>query len=280
MGIPLLAGRDITDSDRAGTDPVIVIGAAAARRYWPGRSPIGQSFRVGNEQNWRIIGVAADTHTRSLMETGDIVLYAPMAQLSNQLTGIINGWYPTSFALRTLTHVDLAAAAQHAVANADPQIPIARFTTMQAVIDSTIQEPRFFSWLAGAFSGFALVLTVIGLFGLLSYQVAQRTREIGVRMALGADRFNILCGFISRGLIVVSIGVALGLAAAQLIRPVLTHLLADTGIDTTAASPVVMNGAAAAVFAASTILLAALAASWLPARRAASIEPMQALRTE
>ncbi len=253
----------------------------AARRYWPGRSPIGESFRVGNEQNWRIIGVAADTHTHSLVETGDIVLYAPMAQLSDQFTGIINGWYPTSFAIRTAAHVDLAAAAQHAVANADPQIPIARFTTMQAVIDATIQEPRFFSLLAAGFSAFALMLTVIGLFGLLSYQVSQRTREIGVRMALGADRVNILAHFSGAAWFLFPIGVALGLAAGWLVRPVLNHLLSDAGIDGRSnTQAMIMNGAEAAGMAACAIFIAAMAASWVPARRAASIEPMQALRTE
>ncbi len=281
MGIPLLAGRDISDDDRAGTDRVCLISAAAARKYWPGRSPIGDAFRVGSETNWRIIGVAADTHEHSLVSSGDVVLYAPMAQLSDEFTGIINGWFPTTFAIRTAAHVDLAAAAQQAVERADAQIPIARFTTMQAVIDSTIQEPRFFSFLAAGFSVFALALTVIGLFGLLSYQVTQRTREIGVRMAMGADRANILRTILRRGLVIVSLGIGVGLAGSWMVRPVLSRLLNDAGLDPgTEAQALVMNAPAAMLLAAVFIFAAALAASWLPARRAASVEPMQALRTE
>jgi predicted permease len=281
MGIRLLAGRDIADSDRAGGDPVVVIGATAAKKWWPGRSPIGETIHIQGEENWRIVGVAADTQMHSLLESQGIVIYAPIVQLADHVTWMINGWFPTTFALRTAAHVNLAEAAQQAVERADPEIPVARLTTMQSVIDSTIEAPRFFSLLASGFSGFALVLTVIGLFGLLSYQVTQRTREIGVRMALGADRMNILRTFLGRGLAVASAGVALGLIATWFIRPVVGQLLADTGVDTSSTTQsIVMNGALAAALAACAIIAVTLAASWLPARRAASIEPMQALRTE
>jgi ABC-type antimicrobial peptide transport system permease subunit len=126
-----------------------------------------------------------------------------------------------------------------------------------------------------------LALTVIGLFGLLSYQVTQRTREIGVRMALGADRVNILRTFLGRGVAVASVGVALGLVTTWFIRPVVSHLLADAGVDPSrTAQSIVMNGGQAALLAAFAVIAVTLAACWLPARRAASIEPMQALRTE
>jgi ABC-type antimicrobial peptide transport system permease subunit len=125
------------------------------------------------------------------------------------------------------------------------------------------------------------VLTVIGLFGLLSYQVTQRTREIGVRMALGADRIHILRNFLGRGLTVASVGVALGLIATWFVRPALSRLLSDAGVGATGTTQnIIMNGAQAAVLASCAIIVVTLAASWLPARRAASIEPMQALRTE
>ena len=281
MGINLLAGRNIADSDGATGEPVVVIGATAAKKWWPGKSPIGESIRIGNEKNWRIVGVVADVQMHSLVEMDGIVVYAPMVQLSDEFTGIVNNWFPTTFAIRTAAHVNIAQAAQHAVEQADPEIPVARLSTMQAVINSSLNEPRFFSLLASGFSAFALALTVIGLFGLLSYQVAQRTREIGVRMALGADRKNILLTFLGRGLAVASIGVAVGLMATWLLHPVVNQVLADAGVDaTTSAQPLIMNGIQAALLAAFTILIATLAASWLPARRAASIEPMQALRTD
>jgi len=281
MGIPLLSGRDLSEDDRAGGDPVIVISATAAKRWWPGSSPIGESIRMGNERNWRIVGVVADVHTDSLVGNQKVVVYGPLVQLTDELTGVINGWFPTSFAVRTAAHLNLASVAQKAVEAADPEIPVARLTTMQAVIDSTMDEPRFFSLLAAGFSSFALVLTIIGLFGLLSYQVTQRTREVGVRMALGADRFAILRAFLGRGLAVTLLGVTIGWVGSWLIRPVVNHLLADSGLDAaTNAANVVMDCTQATMLAAVAILLATLAAIWLPARRAASIEPMQALRAE
>lgn len=281
MGMRLLAGRDIAESDRAGSEQVVLIGATAARKWWPGRSPIGETIRFGSEKPWRIVGVVSDAQMHSLVESDGIVVYGPLAQVFDDFMGVINGWFPTTFAVRASANVNLAAVAQQAVEGADPEIPIARLTTMQAVIDSTIEEPRFFSLLASGFSGFAIVLTIIGLFGLLSYQVTQRTREIGVRMALGADRINILRTFLGRGLAVASVGVALGLAATWLINPVINHLLADAGVDASSNNQsIVMSGIKAAVLAAIAMFTATLAASWLPARGAASIEPMQALRTE
>lgn len=281
MGMHLLAGRDIADSDQAKTVPVVVIGETAAKRWWPGRSPVGEMVRLGNERNWRIVGVVSDVQMHSLVEAQGIVVYAPMAQQSDEMTGILNGWFSTSFAIRTAGGVQLAAAAQQAVSGADPEIPIARFTAMQAVIDSTIDEPRFLSLLAGGFSGFALLLTVIGIFGLLSYQVTQRTREIGVRMALGADRGAILRTILGRGLAIASLGVVAGVAGAYFVAPVISHLLADTGVAAGHGAPaVVMNSEVATAIAAGAILAATFIASLLPARRAARIEPMQALRTE
>ena len=281
MGIPLLEGRAIDESDHTGGTPVAVIGEAAAKKWWPGRSPIGEYVRIGNEQNWRVVGVAGNVQTNSLVESDRIVLYVPMVQISDEFSAIVNGWFATSFAVRTAVHVNLAETAQQAVAQADMEIPVAKLTTMQAVIDGSIRAPRFFSLVAAGFSGFAVVLTVIGLFGLLSYQVTQRTREIGVRMALGADRGVILRGFVGRGMMLAITGVALGWAASWMLRPVVTHLLADAGVDAGAgAAGIVMNAATAAALAAFAIIAASLVASWLPARRAASVEPMQALRSE
>jgi predicted permease len=282
IGIRLLAGRDLASGDRATGDPVVVISESAARRWWPGGSAIGESVRMGNEQSWRIVGVVADAQTHSLVETAGIVVYAPVAQLSDQVTGMVNGWFPTTFAVRTAADVNLAAAAQRAVEKADPEIPVARLATMQQVIDSTMKEQRFVSLLAAAFSAFAVALMIIGLYGLLSYRVAQRTREIGVRMALGADRFAILRRFLQSGLLIASTGVLLGLCGSLLMRPVLRQVLSDSGVIVKGESTtsVVMNGALAAGIAVIAILAAAVVASWLPARRAARVEPMNALRTE
>jgi hypothetical protein len=285
MGIPVLMGRDISESDLAGSDPVVVIGATAAKKWWQGRSPIGEAIHYGDKRDRRIVGVVADVHTGSLVENQGIVVYAPMTQISNELTSAINGWFPTSFVVRTGANVPLADIVRQAVASADPEIPVAKLTTMQTVIDDSIQTPRFYSLLAVGFSAFALILTIIGLFGLLSYQVTQRTREIGVRMALGANRFSILRTFLLRGVSLATFGLMLGGVVSLWMQPVLNHLLSDAGIDavssgSTDADNVVMNGAFAAMLSVAAILLAAIVASWLPARRAAAVEPMQALRSE
>jgi predicted permease len=284
MGVPLLMGRDISESDLAGSEPVVVIGTTTAKKWWPGQSPIGQLIHYGDRRDRRIVGVVADVHTSSLVENDGLVVYAPMTQVSDELTGALNGWFPTSFVMRTSARLPLAEMVRQAIAKADPEIPVARLTTMQGVIDGTIQEPRFLSILSTGLSGFALALTIIGMFGLLSYQVTQRTREIGVRMALGADRFAILRVFLMRGLALAAAGVAIGCVASWWSRPVIQHLLLDAGIDTRGDAAnsirVAMNGTEAMMIAIGAILLASIAASWLPARRAASIEPMKALRTE
>jgi predicted permease len=281
MGIPLIMGRDISDSDRADTEPVVVIGETTAKKWWPGRSPIGESIHYGDKRDRRIVGVVADVHTHSLVESEGLLVYAPMTQVSDELTSALNGWFPISFALRTSAHLDTGGVIRQAVEQADPGIPVAKISTMQSVIDDTIQEPRFFSVLAVAFSLFAVGLTVIGLFGLLSYQVTQRTREIGVRMALGADRNMILRAFLGRGLLVSIFGIVTGSAASWTIRPVVANLLADSGLDvTTGTQHLMISSVQASMVSVVAILLAAAAASWLPASRAASVEPMQALRAE
>lgn len=281
VGMRLLAGRGITESDNAQSEPVIVIGASAAKRWWPGRSPIGDSVRIANERNWRIVGVVPDVQMHTLVEAQGFVAYAPMAQESDQVTGIMNGWFRTSFVIRAAAGVPLEKAARTAVNRADHELPVARFATMQSIIDDTTDEPRFLAVLAAGFSAFALLLTGIGIFGLLSYQVAQRTREIGVRMALGADRRSVLGNIVGRGVVLACCGIGWGLAASYVVRPLLRTLLIDAGIPPHSGLPqVAVGNFVAALAAAAVILVVTVIASILPARHAASIEPMQALRTE
>lgn len=283
LGVALLQGRDIAETDRADAAPVAIISEEAARQWWPGRSPIGHQVVMGGkgEIPKTVIGVAANTRANSLAEELQVMIYAPFAQLADGDMKMINGWFPTTFALRTAGDVDLAAAIQQAVSAADPDIPVAKIETMQAVIDHTVAGPAFFSWIAGGFAGFALLLTIIGLFGLLSYQVTQRTREIGVRLALGAQRRQVLGFILRRGLALTAVGLAIGSIASMAIPRVVGSVLADYVYTGGGAITQVLSSTTAALMAAAlAMLLATLAASYLPARRAARIEPMEALRTE
>ncbi len=283
MGVRLISGRDINDGDIAGREPVALVDETTARKWWPGRSPLGEELRSGTDTGWRIVGVVSDVQQQSLLDSGDIVVYGSMAQVTDFFEGMINNWFPTTFAIRTAADVSLAGVAQQAVERADPEIPIARLTSMQSVIDRSIQAPRFFSLLASGFSLFSVGLMVIGIFGLMSYQVTQRAREIGVRMALGADRAAILTAYLGRGLKVTLIGLAAGLVANWLTRPVITHLLSDAGVPaelSTAGAHVLPQLWVASAASMAAILVAAMVASWLPARRAASTDPMIALRAE
>ena len=280
-GVTLLAGRDMDAGDRADTPQVAVISETTARRWWPDRSPLGEQVRLGDGTNYRVVGIVADTRNNSLAEAPAVMVYVPFAQLSDGMMKIINGWISTTLLVRMGADVDMAASVQSAIAAADPEIPVARLSTMQTVIDQSLAGPRFFSWLAGGFAGFALLLTVLGLFGLLSYQVTTRTREIGVRMALGADRARILAGVMRSGVLLSLAGLVLGLAGSVLVRRAVASVLEDsiyTGDDPI--SKVLASSSSTLGAATLAILVAALLASFLPARRAASTDPMHALRAE
>jgi predicted permease len=281
LGVAVLSGRDVTTDDNASAVPVALVSETAAKRWWPGRSPIGEGVLVGEKRPWRVVGVVADTHSHSLAESPRIVIYAPFAQLSDSMMKIMNGWFPTTFAVRLSGDVDIAAAVRRAVGSADPEIPVAKIAAMQAVIDNSVAAPRFFSYLAGGFAGFALLLTMIGLFGLMSYQVTQRTREIGVRLAVGADRGQILRLILWRGILLTGLGVALGMVASLAVPRLVGSVLSDvvyTGGD--AIGTQLSSNATALLWAAFGMLVAAVLASYLPARRASGIEPTEALRAE
>jgi ABC-type antimicrobial peptide transport system permease subunit len=227
-----------------------------------------------------VIGVVGDSHTHSLAEAPALLIYEPFTQQPDDAMKRMNGWFRTSFAIRSAADTDLAAAVQKAIHDADPGIPISRYTTMQTIIDHSLARPRFFSSLVTAFAGFALALTVIGLFGLLSYQVTQRTREIGVRIALGATRSNVLRLILRRGLILTVIGLAMGSAASLMLPRLIHSIMSDIITGGGGIAMGLLSTLPALAMACSAMLTAAILASYLPARRASSIEPMEALRAE
>jgi len=283
MGLTLLAGRDLMASDGPSAMQAVVISATAARRWWPNRSPLGSTLKLLGKQDWHIVGVVADAPGNFLAEQPSIMMYAPLAQLSDESTKMLNGWFATSFAVRLEAQIDTAPVVRRAVADADPEIPVAKLTTMQQVIDDSVAAPRFFTELAEGFAAFGVLLTAIGLFGLLSYQVAQRTREIGIRMALGASRGLIVRGVLATSGQLALAGAALGACAALFLQPLLARWIEENvviGLDPGEHTGLLFNGPAAVALAIIFLVATALAASLLPARKAAQVEPTEALRAE
>lgn len=283
-GSPLLAGSDISPADTATSQPVALINERAAKRWFPNRSPIGEFIISGGGKPRRVVGLAANVHDASLAAGISPTVYVPYAQVDDETMKTINGWFATTFVLRTIERgntpdPDIAAAASAAISAVDPEVPASKFASMQSFIDHDVAAPRFFSWLAAAFALFALLLTLIGLFGLLSYQVASRTRELGVRMALGAQRYQVLLMILNSGLTLTALGLVLGVAGSVALRSIVTSLLSDT-VGISKDSSLFGHQAAAVAVAALAMCLAAVIACVIPAKRAASVNPTEALRTE
>ncbi|QEE28989.1 ABC transporter permease [Terriglobus albidus] len=283
MGIPLAMGRDLSESDGANAVKVVLISATAAKHWWPNRSAIGEQVNMGGKKPdlRTVVGIVGDVHTNSLADLPRPVVYVPFSQAGDGLTKVVNGWFPTTFTVRMATHQDSAKILAQAVSAADPTIPVARVKTMQAMIDSTMKAPRFFSWMAAAFAGFALLLTAIGLFGLLSYQVSLRLREIGVRLAVGASRGQVLRLFLGRGLALTATGLVLGIAASFALPQLIGSLMEDfVYSNSTSPTALLSSTSVAMAVTGAGMVMAALAASYLPARRAALTEPTTILRAE
>ncbi len=286
VGTPLLAGADFSSADTTSTQPVALINERAARQWFPNRSPLGEYIISGGGKLRRVIGLIANVHDASLAAAIQPTVYVPYAQVNDEAMKEINGWFATTFVLRTIDRgdirdPDIAASASGAIAAVDREIPASKFAPMQSFIDRSIAAPRFFSWLSGAFAAFALLLTLIGLFGLLSYQVVSRTRELGVRMALGARRSQILTLILGNGLLLTGIGLILGSAVSFALRRLIASFIADTArLRIADLNSILASPAASIAIAAAAMLLSSIAASLIPARRAASIEPTEALRAE
>ena len=287
VGLPILKGNDVSEGDSGSGAPVALINDEAAKRWFPGKNPIGEYVFAAGSAPRRVLGLTASAHDRALADPIRPTVYVPIAQLSNETVKMINGWFPTTFVLRTQQRAgsrdpDIARAAEAAVAAVDPEVPAAKFAPMQSFVDKSIAAPKFFSWLAGGFAVFALGLTLIGLFGLLSYQVSSRTRELGVRMALGARRGQILSLVLRNGLVLTSLGLVLGVAGSFALRGVISSLLYTVvdGLGRADSVSILGNRTLAIALSAAAMLVATIAASLIPARRAAHLEPTEALRAE
>jgi len=261
LGIPLKAGREFTASDRASSESVVMVNESLARTLWPGQNAVGQIMTQDGGR--RVIGVVGDVHHGGPERLGGNEAYLPMRQ-----TGDYSAMH---LVVRTaLPPSSLATSIKLALRPIDPNLPVTDFQTLQGLVDKVVSPRRFLLILLSGFAGFALLLASLGIYALISYSVHQRTKEIGVRMALGASSWLVRRGVLARTLRLALAGVALGTLGSFLMSRWIESLL----FGTTAANPVVFSGV--------SLLLCAVAliAAYVPARRASRIDPMQALRTE
>ena len=270
MGIPILAGRGFRDSDTEATEPVVLVTAATARRWWPGSNPIGKHLKYSWLKQWRtVVGVVGDTMEMSL--AGDPKwleghFYVPFTQAP------LNNGPRMTVVLRTAGPDPLLASQplRQAVSSIRPDVPVTQFRTMDEVISESLSTPRSTMWLLFSFAALALVLSSVGIYAVVAHTVAQRTREIGIRMALGARAREIVVRILGRSLAVTAAGLAFGMAGAfaatRVLRSFLFHVTATDAV-TFAAVPAVL-------------LLVALLATYIPARRASRVDPATTLRYE
>jgi predicted permease len=268
MRIPLVAGRLFGEQDGVKGAPTIIVNQAFANKYFPGQSPLGQHMQPGLGDDAfqhpvrEIVGVVGDIRQRGLTADPEPQYYVPYAQavVTNPYLVVRTGGDPAA----------LEGAIRAAVHDMDKSVPVYQVSTMENYVSKAAAQPRFQTFLLSGFAGIALLLAVVGLYGLLSYMVAQRTLEIGVRMALGAQRSDVLGMIVRRGLTLAGIGVVAGLAIAA----VVTRLLSGMLYGIRATDPLTF-AATAGLF-----LLVSAAASSVPAYRAARMNPMNTLREQ
>ena len=263
MGIPLKAGRMLNAGDDATAPPVALVNEAFARRFWPGKSALGR--RIGTDPHpATVVGVIADTHSYLLNLPPAPEFYCPYRQILGPSIGAM---------LVARTHGDpvlIAASLRTAVHQAYPDQPVSDIKTMEARVSDSLAEPRLYTVLLGIFAGVALVLTAVGIYGVISYAVSHRTREFGIRMALGARRADVLRIVMRGGLVLIAVGCATGIGGAWALKRYIESLLFE-----------VKTGDPGAFIAAPVaLIIIAAAACYLPARRATSIDPNAALRQE
>jgi len=269
LGVPLLAGRVFAPSDSADSAKVSIINAAFAQQYFPKRNPVGQHLLLGKIDT-EIVGVVGDVRS-SMNAPAPPTHFLPMPQMDFESDQLFQGWFPVSVLVRTAVNpLTLSHEVESALSDADPNIPIGHVRSMEEVLSVSLAFQRFLMTLMTVFAGLALLLAAIGIYGVLSYWVRQRTNEIGIRMALGAARRDVLGMVVKQGAILGGLGIAIGLVAAF----GLTRLMASLLYGVRPADPL--------TFAVVSLALAgvALLASYIPARKAMKVDPIVALRHE
>jgi predicted permease len=273
MGIPVLQGRTFTAADNDQPERgVVVVSRAFAQQFWPGEDPIGKGVAPSGRQEgpfYRVVGVVGDVYSSSLEEDPAVAIYYPIVRIPESA-----GWWPNYMNLVVTTGLSdplsVYPAIRQAVRDVDPSIPVANPLEVRNLLAESMSRVTFTLVLLGVAAGIALVLAAIGLFGVVSYLVARRRNEIGLRIALGAQSLQVEGMVVVGSLKLVAVGLGLGLAIAYGVSRVLGSLL--FGVEPT--EPVAYLAAGALVAS------VALLASWIPARRAAGVDPLDALRAE
>ncbi len=268
IGIPLVKGRDFNDQDKKDSPRVAIISQSMARRFWLHEDPLGRRIDPGfSASSWcRIVGVVGDVKQHGLDEGSSLAIYLPYAQSPSAFL-----MRNMAFAIRTRSDPrSVAAAVRQAIEGVDPDLPVFDIATMEQLVYRSVSEPRLNAVLLGLFASLALALASVGIYGVTSYAVIHRTHEIGVRMALGADRGQVLNLIVREGMLLTCVGVGAGLVVAFGV----TRLMRSLMYGVRPSDP--------GTFAAAAIALAAVAllACYIPARRATKVDPMVALRYE
>jgi putative ABC transport system permease protein len=266
MRIPLLAGRDVALTDERGPSGVVVLSESLAAVLFPDGNPLGRvvGVDIGAPEPWQaeVVGVVGDVAPAALTQGKDVTMYFAYTQRS-----------PSTVRLAVRASGDpmrLVPAIREALAELDPDVPLAGVATMEDVLADSVSDRRATTLVVGVFALVALLLSAVGVYGVLAYQVARRAREIGVRMALGASVGNVSKGVLRSGLRLVAVGLALGVPASVLAARLVRSMLFDVGV----ADPLTYAGVV--LF----LAIVAAAACLLPARSAAQVDPARAFRSE
>jgi putative ABC transport system permease protein len=271
MGMTLVKGRFFMDGDRTDALQVAVINETMAAKYWPDEDPVGQRIRMGGRTDtpWAtIVGIVGDVAHNGIDARIKEKFYRPHAQFH-----LSTGFAPRAMTLVTKTATDpmgMLSSIRREVSALDPNMPVANVQSLDDVLADSLSEPKFTTFLLGLFAIVALTLATVGIYGVISYAVRRRTHEIGIRMALGAERRQVLKMVLGQGLGLSLIGLLIGVFLAMATTPLMSSLL--RGVGTTDLATFVIIPAA--------LVLVSLAATYIPARRATRIDPMTALRTE
>jgi predicted permease len=269
IGVPLKQGRLFSDADTDKSDRVVIVNEAAARRFFPGHSVLGERLYVSGVL-CEVVGVVGDAKSY-LDQPAKPTTFIPAAQATFGTSNLFEGWFPRSIVIRTsVAPLGLARDVREAVVAVDPAVPVGKTRSMDQILSRSLELQSFMMLLLSIFAGLALVLASVGIYGVISHAVAQRTREIGIRMALGAQPVNLLRMLLAEGMKLVLLGAIMGVGAALMLTKLLEGMLYGVSMR----DPVIF------LLVSFVLLAVALLACWIPAGRAMRVDPMVALRYE